>query len=108
MSEWREHVHMVPEHMHEAITLWIEKGEPRPKLMGHFMCALLSNDLMEAFARADYANIAAMHAWTIFLYNYAPAPCFGSEEKLNAWYERHHPTAEPAVEDAITTPEEEA
>jgi hypothetical protein len=35
--------------MHEPITLWIERGLPP----GHFLTALLSNDFMEAVARAD-------------------------------------------------------
>jgi hypothetical protein len=94
MSDHFEGLHLVPPHMHDAVVMWIERGEPRPDLMGSFFRALLSNDLMEAFGHADAENARAMQGWAMFLYNYAPAPCFGSPEKVAAWYARFHPTHE--------------
>lgn len=90
-------LHLVPSHMHDSIVLWIERGEPTPHLMGEFLKALLSNDLMGAFAHADDSNRIGMERWVRFLYNYAPSPCFGSPEKMQAWYDAHHPSPEATV-----------
>jgi hypothetical protein len=68
-------------HMAPAIRRYVERGIPP----GHFLCALLSNDLFEAFGRADDDNTAAMHAWTIFVYCELPSGCWGSSEVVNAW-----------------------
>jgi hypothetical protein len=108
MADYREGLHLLPDHMHEAITWWIEKGEPRPEFMGDFMHALLMNDLMEAFARADHINIAAMHAWAMFLHNYAPLECFGSLEKMEAWWALHHPPQAPQADPSPPPPSEMA
>ena len=97
MSEWREHLdELIPEHMHEAVLWWIEKGEPHPELLGSFMRAVLTNDLMGSFAHADLFNRLRMYDWTVFLYNFAPAPCHGSEANLLAWYAAHHPVTTEA------------
>jgi hypothetical protein len=71
----------LPGHMQESIRAYIETGHP----IGHFLTALLSNDLMGAFNRADDTNIEAMRRWVVYLYNYAPGGCYGSPEKVAAW-----------------------
>lgn len=86
---WRAHLDMIPEHMRDSISEWIEHGEPHPSLLGHFMRSLLTNDLMYSFAYADSENMDAMGLWLLFLYNYAPADCFGSSKKLEAWHAKH-------------------
>jgi hypothetical protein len=68
-------------HMAPAVRRYIERGIPP----GHFLCALLSNDLFEAFGRADDDNAAAMRDWTIFVYCELPSGCWGSPEAINAW-----------------------
>lgn len=73
--------HLVPVHMWDAVEgYFIHKYPP-----GHFMTALLSNDLMEAMGRADDTNAANMHRWCQFLYCYAPAGSYGSPERVHAW-----------------------
>jgi len=52
---------------------------------GHFVTALLSNDLMEAFNRADADCLEAMPEIVRFVYNDLPAPSHGSAEKVAAW-----------------------
>lgn len=52
MADYRKGLHLVPEHMRDAIAMWIEDPRP-PKLMGGFLCALLSNDLMATLGAAD-------------------------------------------------------
>lgn len=71
----------VPLHMQQSIVRYICMGGET----GHFLRALLSNDLMRAFDRADETNSDAMRDWVQFLYNYAPTGCWGSVENYEAW-----------------------
>ena len=52
---------------------------------GDFLTAVLHNDLMEAFGRADMHNRLAMFDITRLLYNDVPSPCYGSREACDAW-----------------------
>lgn len=74
-------LHLIPGHMTDGIERYIMRGVP----CGHFLTALLSNDFIEAVARGDDANQAALIGWAKFLYNYAPAGCYGSPAKYAAW-----------------------
>lgn len=78
---YRDGLHLLPPHMHDAVERYIEHGIPA----GHFLMAVLRNDLMEAFGRADEENTAAMRNWCAFLHNYAPSRCFGSSKNVDAW-----------------------
>ena len=71
----------LPNHMQDCARRYIEHGISG----GSFFTALVSNDLMGAFGRADEANIAAMRDWCGFLYNDAPSTCWGSPTKVDAW-----------------------
>lgn len=73
--------HLVPAHMWGTVERYFVNRIPP----GHFLTALLSNDLMEAFARADDENAANMQRWCQFLYNYAPRGSYRSPEAVNAW-----------------------
>jgi hypothetical protein len=71
----------VPEHMHDGYVRYLLNYlEP-----GHFLYAVLMNDLKEACARADEKNAAALTQHVFFLYNYAPASCWGSVENVMKW-----------------------
>ncbi len=71
----------IPEHMHNGVVLYIlHRIDP-----GHFMVALMSNDLKEAFGRADQDNIAAMFNWVKWFYNEAPNQCWGSAGNVRNW-----------------------
>lgn len=52
---------------------------------GDFLCAVIANDLFEAYGRADSTNIYCIYNYVQFFYNHAPAPCWGSREALKAW-----------------------
>jgi len=71
----------LPTHMQDGARRYIEDGIPG----GSFFDALVSNDLMRAFGKADDVNRAAMWDWCLFLYNEAPSRCFGSPEIVSAW-----------------------
>ena len=64
-----------------SVKLYIEEGIDG----GSFLFALLSNNLGQAFCRADSDNTKAMKEWVMFLYNQAPSDCWGSKEKVQAW-----------------------
>ena len=72
---------MIPAHMHEHIRAYVEDRRP----IGHFLTALLSNNLIEAALRADDENRVALADWAGFLYEYAPGNCWGSPEIVTAW-----------------------
>lgn len=71
----------IPEHMQDGMRLYLEKGIPP----GHFMTALLSNDLMGAMGRADDINRHRIFDLCAFLYNQAPIGSYGSPEKFDDW-----------------------
>jgi hypothetical protein len=74
---------MLPAHMQDTARRYVERGIPG----GHFFTAVICNDLLGAFGRADDENAAAMRDWAMWLYNDAPVGCFGSREKMQAWVE---------------------
>lgn len=74
----------LPGHIQGAMQRYIENGiEP-----GGFLTAVLCNDLMGAMGKAD--EISRGRLWDIcaFLYNEAPAPCFGSAEAFQSWIDQ--------------------
>jgi len=73
-------IETLPIHMVDAAIRWIEQG-----LCGEFLFAVASNDLFDAFARADEDNARAMQDWVAWFYNHTPGPCHGSREKAEAW-----------------------
>jgi hypothetical protein len=75
---------MLPAHMVSGVLGYLERGEP----VGGFLSALLSNDLRATFERADGINKRSVLAYIEFLYNYAPAGCWGSPGRFDAWQER--------------------
>lgn len=70
----------LPEHMHEGLLAYILVGRP----VGHFLTAVLSNDLAEAVNRGDEKNQAALPNYIKFL-NYAPIGCWHSEAHVEQW-----------------------
>ncbi len=71
----------VPEHLQGGLMRYLVHRIPP----GHFLTAVLSNDLKEAMGRADEASRAGLYQIVSFLYNDAPAPCWGTPGKVWAW-----------------------
>jgi hypothetical protein len=85
LNETRAKAHeRLPGYMVPAVLGYIERGEA----VGGFLSALLSNDLRGTFERADGTNAALVDTYLRFLYNYAPAGCWGSIERFDAWQEK--------------------
>lgn len=73
--------HLIPPYMWGGVQRYMVDRVPA----GHFLTALFSNDLIEAFARADDENGANMRRYAQFLYNYAPHGSYGSPDNVRAW-----------------------
>lgn len=71
----------LPGHMQAGARRYVERGIPP----GHFMTAVICNDLFEAVGRADDTNKHALADWARFFYNEAPRGCFGSPEHFQEW-----------------------
>ena len=71
----------VPVHDHMGLARWVLFGV----MPGSFLKAVLCNDLMTACSRADIYNKHAMFEVVQWLYNHAPAECWGTPEKVDAW-----------------------
>jgi len=55
---------------------------------GHFLTAVLENNLREAFSRGDLENTRVLRNYVLFLYNDVPANCWGSRERVTEWLGR--------------------
>lgn len=73
----------IPPHMQDSLRAFFEVGCP----VGGFLTAVLSNDLMESFARADSHNRVLMHDYCLFLYNQAPQ-ITRSKKGVEEWISR--------------------
>lgn len=71
----------VPEHLHDGLVEYIVIRRPT----GHFLKAVLSNDLREACGRADFESRTALYEIVFFLHNYATSTCWGSPAAVEAW-----------------------
>jgi len=72
---------LLPEHLRDGMRRYVEHGI-RP---GHFLTAVLENDLLEAFNRADETSAYALKNIAEFLQCQLPMECYGSFEAVNRW-----------------------
>lgn len=86
----------IPDRMAEGLKAYIEIGRPT----GGFLRAVLTNDLAEACVRADDENLANIPAYIAYLWNEAPAVCWGSKEKVDAWLKKFQMEREALKEEA--------
>jgi hypothetical protein len=77
-------VKRLPEHMRDSVLNYVRHGIPP----GHFLTAVLSNDLFEAVDRADDINIRVLADYVRVFYNDCPSACWGSPNNVKAWIER--------------------
>ena len=82
--EAADHIDLVPPRMRDAVCMWLLHGTPP----GHFLAAVVCNDLCEAVGRAGEINRAHLRDWVSFFYNYTPGECWGSSAKAVKWKER--------------------
>lgn len=96
----------IPEAVYDDIMAYVQKGQPLGE--GSFVEALIFNNLVEAFRRADDRTRAAMHSIVAFVYNDLPSACFGSRAVALAWrrYAARAREAENAGDETTETGEE--
>ena len=87
----------------EGLELYVRDGI----IPGHFLQALICNNLTMAVLRADSWNLGNIPAYVNFLYNDCPAPCWGSEEKMYGWSQSRRDHREREASEATTLPPEE-
>jgi hypothetical protein len=68
----------------ESIDRFVQYGIPP----GHFLQAVLSNDLMEAMGRADSENRRDLFEICQYVYNELPIGCWGTKDKMGEWQEK--------------------
>lgn len=81
---YRSLVSTLPESVHHSAVTWVWFGVD---LGGGFFTAIINNDLVEAFGRADNNNARLMNVYANWLYNVAPSDSWGSEEVVKEWSE---------------------
>lgn len=73
----------LPDHIRGGMQRYVEHGiEP-----GGFLTAVLENDLLGAFARADATCLIRMTDIVKFVNNELPGVSYGSPEAVNNWIE---------------------
>lgn len=71
----------VPGPLHTGLVEYFAARRPT----GGFLRAVLENDLGQAAIRGDEINRWHVADIALFLYNYCPAPAWGSPAKVDAW-----------------------
>jgi hypothetical protein len=65
--------------IHGSLERYLNHGIP----CGSFLMAVLENNLMEAFGRADIGNSANLKNIVGYVYMHVPSNAWGSKEKVN-------------------------
>ena len=76
---------MIPHRIKTSIDSYVDNGHD----VGHFLGAVLRNDLFEAVFRADEENLWRLHDICRYIFNFAPSSCWGSMEKVETWKKLH-------------------
>ncbi len=94
---------MLPDYMQEPARRYVEDGQ----LPGHFLQAVLRNELVEATLRADTVNRACLQVWAGWLYDQVPMSAWGSGGKVAAWsLARKNEKTQQEAEHAVETQQE--
>jgi len=68
----------IREDLYGALERYLNNGI----MPGSFLTAVLENNLMEAFGRADHMNEANMKNIVGYIYNHLPSNAWGSKERV--------------------------
>ncbi len=92
----------IPPRMWDGIVRYVMHGcSP-----GHFLTAVVTNDLKSAVMRADDENKLLLWDYVSFFYNHTPTSCWGSQQAFLNWIDKRGwegseaiPTAYPMEDD---------
>lgn len=73
----------IPERLMTPMRAYVEER----RMPGHFLSAVICNDLANACGRADALSLTILHDIVGWFHNKAPSKCWGSPEKMKAWLE---------------------
>ena len=68
-------------YMKDAVRRYIESRIPP----GHFLTAVITNDLSGAVQYGDEENLTNLVAWVRFFYNEVPGAAWGDHDKFMEW-----------------------
>lgn len=71
----------LPGNLVNSLHRYVQEG----RSTGHFLTAILENDLKGAVDHADSQNRKLLDVWVKYLYNRIPHTCWGSKEKVKKW-----------------------
>jgi hypothetical protein len=71
----------IPPHILESLEAYAKDRRP----VGHFLQAILHNDLYETVNRADIPCLKALNKIVIYVTNKLPSDCHGSRDKYRKW-----------------------
>lgn len=71
----------IREDLYGALERYLNHGI----MPGSFLTAVLENNLMEAFGRADISNSSNMKNIVGYIYNHLPSNSWGSAEKVKSY-----------------------
>ena len=80
----------LPVGLQDGMQRYIEKGFQT----GHFLNAVLSNDLFGAVSRADGTNIKLIPEIVRWMHWEIPSNAWGSQEKVKSWEDSFKPLSE--------------
>lgn len=76
-----DNLKIIPEAMRDVVFNYVVYG----LAPGHFLTAVLTNNLREAVQRGDQYNAAHLQDYVKFFYWSVPMECWGSEEAVTKW-----------------------
>lgn len=71
----------IPEHILQGVYGYVEHRQAP----GHFLQAVLANDLFESIGRADKDCAATLRELVVFIHMEVRTDCYGDRQKLSAW-----------------------
>ena len=74
----------IPTNLEEGLVNYVKHG----LMPGGFLYALLCNDLFAAIGSADPWSMQALKELVIWVYNEAPADCWGSEAVVSRYMKK--------------------
>lgn len=83
MLEFNNEYSSIPAHTQDALNRYINDRI----IPGGFLTAVLSNNLMSAFSKADESNKHALELICKYVYNHLPSRSWGSLEAIHKWTE---------------------
>jgi len=75
----------IPEVVLDGLYRFVEHGTPS----GHFLTAVLVNDLFEAICRGDKESLVALPELVTFIHCEVPSICYKTRERVDRWCRWH-------------------